>query len=52
MEGTKDAKDAKIVDNVSMKEQFTLLLLIGQKSKPSRSSKIIPKNQGNLYEWN
>jgi hypothetical protein len=49
MEGT---KDAKIVHDVSRKECSIVLLLIGQKSKPSTSSKSIPKNQGNLYGWN
>jgi hypothetical protein len=49
MEGT---KDAKIVEDVSRKERSTLLLIIGQKIKPSTSSKNIPKNQGNFYQWN
>jgi len=47
-----DTKYAKIVEDVSRKEHFTLLLLIGQKIMLSRSSKSIPKNRGNHYEWN
>jgi hypothetical protein len=49
MEGT---KHAKVVEDVSRKKGFaTSTLLIVQRGKLSTSSKIIPKNQNNLYGW-
>jgi hypothetical protein len=49
MEGT---KHAKVVEDVSRKKGYAIsTLLIVQRGKPSTCSKIIPKNQNNLYGW-
>jgi hypothetical protein len=49
MEGTKHAKT--IEDALSKKGSATSFLLIGQKGKPSTSSKGVSRNQWNLYRW-
>jgi hypothetical protein len=49
MEGTKHVK--AIEDALSKKGSTTSILLIGQKGKPSTSSKGVLRNQRNLYQW-
>ncbi len=49
MEGTKHAKVVK--DALSKKGFAASILLIGQKGKPSTSSKGVSRNQRNLYLW-
>jgi hypothetical protein len=47
MEGTNHAKAFE--DVLSKKGFVALFLFIGQKGKPSTSSKGVSRNQGNLY---